>query len=403
MKKENSGLNQESTQSANRALLLEMICKEGVCSRAVLSQRSSLKQSTVTYIINDFIKWGLVTETGLIPGSKGRRSIGIAIDKSQYAVLGVRIARTSFCVGAFDMSGDCIFEKRIRHTHRNSTREILDRIVEELKVILEQLPHRVFLAIGVAVPGPFNTKEEKIVLMTETIGWSEVNIREELQKNFHLPVFLVHDANAGAWAQLWWNKTLSWDGTFVYISAGQGIGSGILIDGETLTGSVGFAGEIGHMTVVHNGLKCECGNYGCLEKYTSSIALTRMVNEARGEQEPLTFEEIKEKIRLGDELCSAIFEECCSYLATGVINIINCLNPDAIVIGDDMAEIKPDVMITKILQMVRERTLPGASDHLKVIISELKHDAEFCGAAIIAIREIYKHSGEYFGALESRT
>lgn len=402
MNNENSGLNQESTQSSNRALLLEMIRKEGVCSRALLSQQSSLKQSTITYIINDFIKWGLVVETGLIQGSKGRRSIGIAIDERKYSVLGVRITRNGFSVGAFNLAGSCITEKKVKPTSRPGTQETLNGIVSELKTIMEELPGRLFLAMGVSVPGPFNAKEEKIVLMTETTGWDDINIRLELQKHFDMPIFLVHDANAGAWAQLWYNKELNWNGTIVYISAGQGIGSGILVNGETMTGAIGYAGEIGHMSIVYNGLECECGNYGCLEKYTSSIALTRMVNEHRKGELPLSFEEIKDRIWSGDELCREIYEKCCDYLAAGVINIVNCLNPEAIIIGDDMAEIQPELMSARILKMLNARTLPGACGNLKLIISRIEHDAELYGAAIIAIREIYKHTNEYFGAAESK-
>ena len=98
-------INQEKSQLINRALVLDLLRQEGICSRATLSQLSGLKQATITNIINEFIACGLVIETGLMSGSKGRRSIGISLNDQKYKVIGIRMTRSAFYLCLAGLSG----------------------------------------------------------------------------------------------------------------------------------------------------------------------------------------------------------------------------------------------------------------------------------------------------------
>lgn len=392
------GLNQESIQASNRALLLELIRKEGICSRAYLAKESKLQQSTVTFIVNSFIKWGLVKETGLISGDKGRRSIGISINGDSYAVLGVRLIRSGFSIGLFDLAGECIAEKNRDVEQKGNPSDMIHKIVSEAKQMLAQEKEHQVLSVGIAVPGPFNMKDGTIVLMTESKGWNAFNLREAFQRELKLPTILQHDARAGAWAQLWHNKKIDYDGILVYISVGQGVGSGILINRETLEGNMGVAGEIGHMSIDYNGVKCECGNRGCLEKYTSTIALTKTVNQKLGTS--YTFRQIVDLIRGGDSACLQTYEACCDLLASGIVNVINCFNPNEIVLGDAMVKILPDVMLERVCSKVKERVLPDVYKNQRISVDEMDLNTELYGAAVVAIRDIYKNAANYFAEAE---
>ena len=387
-------MNQGSIQAANRALLLELIREEGVCSRAHLAKKSGLQQSTVTFIINSFIQWGLVKETGLITGSKGRRSIGVCINGDFYAVLGVRLTRHGYSVGIFNLAGMCLQEKSGSHEKGKTPIELMKKIISEAKAMMrEDTDHKV-LAAGIAVPGPFNIKDGKIVLITESEGWDSLNLSDIFKKELQLPTLLQHDASAGAWAQLWHNEKINSQGTFVYISVGQGVGSGILINGETIEGSIGVAGEIGHMSVDYNGVPCECGNRGCLEKYTSSIALTKAINQKLGTD--YSFAQITDLIRGGDAICLQQYEQCCDLLAMGIVNVINCLNPNESVLGDVMVNVLPELFLERICNIVRQRILPEVCANQRISVDELGLNAELYGAAILAIKGIYKNIGYYF-------
>ncbi len=394
MSKQNLGLNQESIQASNRALLLELIRKEGVCSRAHLAKKSRLQQSTVTFIVNSFIQWGLVRETGLISGSKGRRSIGLSINRESFAVLGVRLTRSGYSMGIFDLTGACVREKEYRHEENKPASELMRNIVAQAKALIAEASARQVLAVGIAVPGPFNIKDGIIVLMTEAEGWNALNLRETFRQELQLPTVLQHDASAGAWAQLWHNEQIVKAEALVYISVGQGVGSGIVINGETMEGSIGAAGEIGHMSIDYDGVSCECGNRGCLEKYTSSIALTKAINQKLSTD--YSFAQIADLIRSGDEVCLRQYERCCDLLGVGIVNLINCLNPNEIVLGDDMVKVLPGLLLERVCSTVRQRVLPDVYKNQRITVDEMGLNAELYGAAVVAIKDIFKNSGRYF-------
>lgn len=391
------GINQEVIQEINRTLLLKHLRKEGMCSRVHLSNLTGLKQATVTNIMKDFIEWGLVKEVGFLSGNKGRRSIGIEVNNDYFRVLGVRLARKHYSIGLFNLTGECIKNERvdIDSLESNVPTYIIERIIATIKKFIDENSKDKILAIGVAVPGPFIQKKNRIGLITETQGWGEINIQDEFQKKISLPVYLEHDANAGAFAYMWDLKETYNDETLVYIAAGQGIGSGIIIDGEIYQGAIGTAGEIGHMTIDYNGPQCDCGNKGCLEKYSSSIAYTKAVNGELKAEKAYTFEEIRELSKNGNEICKEKYREACKLIGYGVINLINLYNPNIIVIGDEMIKINPEVMYEEIRNVVKARIIPEVWNELSIRISEYQGDPILHGAAMIAINEIF-YSPEKF-------
>lgn len=397
----NQGLNQDSIQDINRTLLINLLRKEGVCARAHLSKLSNLKQATVTNIVNDFIDWGLVKEIGFLIGSKGRRSIGISINNDDYGILAIRLARKNYSVGIFDLSGVLRNSKRVDIVKGETPRQIFDKILADAGQLVKDTTDRKIVAVGMAIPGPYSFKHGRIALMTEVLGWNEIAIEEELYQCFKIPVFVEQDANAGALAQFWHNEADYKNDVLVYIAAGQGIGAGVVINGEVLKGNIGVAGEIGHTSIQFDGPKCACGNRGCLEKYCSSIAITKAVNDVLKPKNAYSFSQITDMIRAGEESSVAKFEESCRYLAVGIVNIINSFNPAVIVIGDEMAHILPEVMLERIDGIVKECVLPEIYADTRITMSVIKNDSVLHGAAIVAIRDIFKSPEKYFVRMDA--
>ena len=385
------GINQEVIQEINRTLLLKHLRKEDMCSRVHLSNLTGLKQATVTNIMKDFIEWGLVKEVGFLSGNKGRRSIGIEVNEGIFRVIGIRLARKYFSVGLFNLKGNCIKEEKIEFTLLESSEPsyIIQYIVATIKKYINDNSTEKILAIGVAVPGPFIQKQNKIGLITETQGWKEIDIRVEFEKATGLPVYLEHDANAGAFAYMWDLKETYDNETLVYIAAGQGIGSGIIIDGEIYRGCIGTAGEIGHMTIDYKGPLCACGNRGCLEKYSSSIAYVKKVNEELKKDVPYSFRQIKELAQNGDQVCLEKYREACYLIGYGIINVINLYNPKIIVIGDEMITINPQIMYEEICNVVKTGIISELWNELTLKISQYEGDQMLHGAAMIAINNIF--------------
>ena len=400
------GFNQGNIQNLNRELLLNLLRREGVCARIRLAELSGLKQATVTHIINDFISWGLVREVGFLTGSKGRRSIGIDINRDDFAILGIRIARKNYSIGLFDLTGGAIRVNRAGVGAGETPRDTFDKILLLAEKLMKEETGRRVLAIGVAIPGPFNFHTGRIELMTGVVGWGEIDIHSELDQRFHIPVYMEQDGNAAVMAQEWHQNDYGGeekkDGKdediLVYITAGQGVGAGILADGKVLRGRLGIAGEIGHTTIDIHGPRCACGNVGCLENYCSSIAFTRMVNEALKPETELSFEEAAMLVREGNETVTDIFLSCCDALSTAVVNLINSFNPGYLIIGDEMSHIAPELMHKRILENVKPRLVPVIYENTRIMMSMVERDSMVYGAAVVAIREVFAHCGSYFNA-----
>lgn len=392
------GYNQESIQDMNRTLLINLLRKEGVCARAHLANLSMLKQATVTNIMNDFINWGLVKEVGFLVGSKGRRSIGISINNDDYGVLGIRLGRKNYTVGIFDLSGNLVEYKRREVAIGQKPRDTFEEIKREAGDLMKlaKKEKRKIIATGMAIPGPYSERRGRIELMTGVSGWHEISIKEELIEELQLPVFVEQDANAGALAQYWHNEEDYKNSVLVYIADGQGVGAGIISNGELLKGSIGVAGEIGHTSICYNGPKCACGNFGCLENYCSSIAFTKRVNEELKPEKELNFSETVKLFQEGDERVTSIFLESCDNLSAGIVNVVNSFNPAFIVIGDEMAHIAPDLMLSRIKKNVEERVLPEIYANMDISMSVVSNDSMVHGAAIVAIMDIFSHPGKYF-------
>lgn len=400
MRKNKGGYNQEKIQRMNRTLILNMLAKEGICSRMHIADLTKLKPATITNIINDFIELRIVKEVGLLTGTKGRRSIGISINNDDFGVLAFRLSRKNYAVGIFNLSGKSVKIEQIEIEQGNTPEKVFAEMVGLGKKMIGELSDRKILAVGMAIPGPYSVKKGRIEIMTGFAGWNEIPIQETLEKTFDAPVFIEQDANTGALAQYWHYDKMPEDELLVYIAAGQGVGAGIVSHGEVMKGTIGTAGEIGHTSINYKGPRCPCGNYGCLELYCSSTAFLKEINETGGCSEKLSLKDAAREIKNGNQSIIDSYLKSCDMLAIGIVNIINSFNPAIIVIGDEMAHIAPDMMLKRVIFDVKERVLPSIFEDTEIRVSIIKNDSMVHGAAIVAIREVFTNPEKYFSPPE---
>ena len=249
------------------------------------------------------------------------------------------------------------------------------------------------LSMGLALPGPLDLEDGTILLMTENENWGAVNFKRLFEEALHLPVTVQHDACAGAWAQLWYNDKVRAEGVLLYMSIGQGVGSGILIDGSTFRGGLSVSSEVGHMSIDFHGIPCSCGNRGCLEKYTCLLALQKEVNQKLSSA--YSQEEIKQLVRDNHPVAVEEYSKCCDYLGIGIVNLINCLMPTYIVLGDEMAKIAPNIMEERVNAVINQRVLHRSPKHIRVIMDAMDINSELYGAAVAAIRQIFNHYTQF--------
>ena len=191
-----ASINQERSQWINRALILNLLRQEGICSRATLSRLSGLKQATITNIAGELIQCGLVVETGLIAGAKGRRSIGVTLNDARYKVVGIRMTRDQFYVSLVGISGKMYEIRPYRIEAEETPQSILSRIRAAIGQLDQEYPKSELLAACLAMPGPYREDLDRLLFVTERTGWQNFPIHAVLSEGLEMPLYVLNDAKA---------------------------------------------------------------------------------------------------------------------------------------------------------------------------------------------------------------
>jgi glucokinase len=183
--------------------------------------------------------------------------------------------------------------------------------------------------------------------------------------------------------------------TLVLFTLGTGIGGGIILDGEIWRGAWGAGGELGHQILFPNGIRCACGNVGCLEAYASATALVRRFKEARGlspqarklkARGQVTARDISEAAKAGDRTCLALMQETGRYLGVAVTNMLHVLNVERVIFTGGMTA-AGTLLLKPIRDEVKQRAFPLLRRNVKILFSRMGNDAGLIGAAGCALKQ----------------
>lgn len=240
--------------------------------------------------------------------------------------------------------------------------------------------------LGIGFPGPLDAEKGIIYNPPNLSGWGNVPLKDILEEEFKLPVSVENDANAAALGE-WWKGAGVGANSLICITLGTGVGGGIILDGNVLHGTSWMAGEIGHTTVIRDGLLCTCGNRGCLEAYASArgiieraqIALSddKASYEAEGKMD---LERINKLASQGDEIMSNIIKETGVILGIAIANLANLLNPEVVVLFGGVTNLG-DKLLKPVKEEVHNRAFKEATESLKIEISKLGDQSGVLGAA----------------------
>lgn len=394
------GSNLLTVRENNLALLIRLIHKKKVCSRVELSKETGLKQATITNIVNDLIRWGVVAETGLLSGRGKRRAIGISLNQESFRIIGVRLNRKYAQAGLFDLAGNLLEKKTCSFQRGVPPAETVRSICAAIEALLGRAAQKKVLGIGIAMPGPFVAESGRIAMMSGFPGWDRVDLKGELERQLLLPVYLEHDANCGALAELWYGGIDSQEDV-LFVAADTGVGAGILVRGQLYTGSQGMAGEIGHISIDYQGPVCECGNRGCLELYCSTQRLVQRYREEAQkagnaiEAVGKTEEEILKKVADAEPLARRVFGEVAGFLGIGLASAVNAYNPGVIILSDKMA-LAGQYLVEVIAQALKERLLPSVFEGLRIRLGAFAEDGMLYGAGALVIERMLSMPSESF-------
>jgi glucokinase len=322
-----------------------------------------------------------------------------ANSKAEYLV-GVDLGGTKILAGVFTPSLKCVGRAKMSTKAERGTDEVIERVAHCVQDVVDEcdLDLKQIRAVGVGSPGSIDSENGKVIF-AGNLGWKDVSLKKELEKQLELPVFLGNDCNVctlGVHEVELESKPRNMVGVFL----GTGIGGGLILEGKLFSGFNRTAGEVGHMVLEVNGPKCTCGNRGCWEALSSRSALFRQVQEAVKEGQKTVLTEmlgndlkdlrsgdLRKAIKQGDKFVEHIVEEAAKYTGIAVANLINVINPEVIVIGGGLMDALENEMISVIVESAREHAFPGSDKGVKILPSKLGDDAGITGGAVLARRE----------------
>ena len=303
-------------------------------------------------------------------------------------VFGVDVGGTTVKMGLFSADGNVMDKWEIPTRTENAGKEILPDIAESIraKMAEKEIPADDVAGVGVGVPGPVDGNG--IVHTAVNLGWGQFDLKKELTGLLGgMRVEGGNDANVAALGEMWKGGGQG-HRNLVAVTLGTGVGGGIIINGEILTGSTGAGGEIGHIHVEDNETEsCNCGNFGCLEEYASATGIVRLANralQADGKDSMLRNGEVSAKavfdaVKAGDELAVEVAKEFGEYLGKGLGVIAGIINPEIIVIGGGVS--KAGEVLFDYIRPPFERTVFSGCKDTICALAILGNDAGIYGAA----------------------
>ena len=252
-------------------------------------------------------------------------------------------------------------------------------------------------AVGVGAAGFVDTTGS-IVMFSPHLSWRDEPLKAALESRLGLPVLVDNDANTTAWAELRFGAGRGHQ-QLLCITLGTGIGGALVIDGRVCRGANGMAGEFGHMQVVPDGRRCECGNRGCWEQYSSGNTLVREARELVAAASPVAFRLrelvdgdasrltgpiVTEAARAGDPAAIEMFREVGDWLGTGLASLTAAFDPEVIIIGGGVSDADELLLDPAREGLRRKLTGRGFRPEPPVLKAELGPDAGFVGAADLA-------------------
>ena len=315
----------------------------------------------------------------------------------QGLAIGIDIGGTKVAGGVVDADG-VVHERARRSTpHRSpSPRVVEDTIVSVVEELLDSSTGPI-VAVGIGAAG-FVAADRATVVFAPHLSWRNEPLRDALASRVALPTFVDNDANAAVWAEHRFGAGRG-ESHLVMVNLGTGIGGGIVLDGQVIRGRHGIAGEFGHMQVVPDGIRCECGNRGCWEQYASGNALVRearalfsagspvvsdLFDRVGGRPEDLTGPLVTEAARDGDPLACELLAEIGRWLGLGIADLAAALDPGTFVIGGGVSAAGELLLEPARAAFRRQLTGRGYRPEATIVAAELGNEAGLVGAADLA-------------------
>ncbi|MFL6332570.1 MAG: ROK family protein [Pyrinomonadaceae bacterium] len=375
----------DTIRNINRQIVLNYVRERSPISRAEISHETELQRSTVSLIVDELKDQGLIEE---IEGEStgGRPPNLLRLRTAGPIALGVDIGTKLVMLATCDLAGRVIDRESFKTLP--DAEATLEKILECAGHLIER--GRGVEAAGVSIPGLVESESGNVIFIPH-YRWRDWEVAKRLKQETGLPVRIDNDANAAALAELWFGRPeIREVRDFVMVLVEEGLGTGLVFDGQVYHGEAGAAGEFGHMTIGAGApVACAAGKYECWESFASErAAVARYANLTRrdnGGGAPCpTFSRIVDAALGGEAAARAALVETGRYLGVGISNIIKGLSPEAVIVGGEIARAWP-IISGELVRAVEEYSLCRGMKSARIIPSTLGETPRLMGALSLVL------------------
>ncbi|REK52182.1 MAG: ROK family protein [Thermobacillus sp.] len=364
----------------NTAIVLECIRNESPLSRARISERTGLNKATVSSLVSNLIAGGLVSEIGTGESSGGRKPVMLLFNAGAGHAVGIDVGVNYIRGLLTDLAGTPVARRETKIARR-SPEDVLPLLHDVIRGLIGDAPASRYGVVGIGIGVSGIVDDGGTILFAPNLNWRNVPLRRLVEERFNLPCVIDNEANAGAAGELRYGAGRGFADQ-IYVSVGIGIGTGIIINRELYRGKSGFSGELGHMSIAMDGRQCSCGNLGCWELYASEKALIE-----HGEPYA-SFEAACAAAESGDGQAVRLLETIGAYLGTGIANIVNVFNPEAVILGNRIC-IAERFVRGAVEREIERRTQTYNREGMRLLFAELGEHSAVRGAAGYAISRFF--------------
>jgi predicted NBD/HSP70 family sugar kinase len=366
----------------NRQIVLNYVRARSPISRADIARETSLQRSTVSAIVDDLHASGLVEEIGTGDSTGGRKPTLLKLKSGTPIAIGIDVTPRETTIVLADLTGQ-ILEKESFPTSSDigyMDRQILDKVKALRSTHLDA-----DLEVGISIPGITDQRQGAIPYVPY-FQWTNWDIGEKIKKATGLEVTIDNDANAVALAELWFgSEEIRRTRNFITVLVAEGIGTGIIIDGQVYRGENGAAGEFGHMFLGDNApVACSCGRRDCWEAHASEKAMiSRYLNGNGSSSTPVDIEHLIGLARNGEKKALAVVRETAKILGIGISNLVIGFSPEAIVISGSIVEAWD--IIKDEIEAISRRSIRQELASTAILPSTLGQDPTILGSVSLVL------------------
>jgi glucokinase-like ROK family protein len=385
----------------NLSSVMRLVYGEAPLSRSQLAVKTGLNKSTISSLVQDLLERRLVHETGMNSNGAGRPATLLEVNPNVGAVIGIELGVDFVAAALIDFVGRILWRKQISADPAGSEQDTLGQtrvLVEETRGVARSrdLP---ILGLSFSIPGTVDL-EAGVLIFAPNLRWHNVPFRKLFESD-ELRVFIENDANAAAVGEHLFGVAQRVE-DFIFVFAGVGLGGGLFVNGRLYRGKGGYAGEIGHVSILAEPfqLECHCGNAGCWETYANQASIIRRVQThlsgAPGslvaslmeeQKSPLSIAIIKQAADRGDDVARASLAEAGAAMGLGFAGLVNIFNPQKIILGGPIS-MAGDHLMPAIMETVQQHAMNEIVAQTEIHLSAFGPDASLIGAAAVVVDDI---------------